>query len=246
MRRSISIFLKGLLSAALGLFAIPAIGFGGYLLWCWGRIHTNALYYADYPYASAGLAFLVAGLLSLWATVYGVWRRSFYGLLFFSPVFIGLATMVYIPNILPHGFSSVADTNYLSSVTAFFRVWYEEHHRFPANENEFREALMEGPAAWQYRVEGAPTSRYKQRRNSLPYEIVVTLDASGPRVTNVSERPGVIYYNVSSDLQEFWVTMTSLESDVASKAVIRHIGAFSDEPLELVHAAGRDYPVKKP
>jgi hypothetical protein len=246
MRGSIGIFLKGLLSAALGLFSIPVVGYGGYLLWCWVRIHANALYYADYPYASAGLAFLAVGLLSLWATLYGVWRRSFYGLLFLVPVFIGLATMVLVPNIPPHGFSSVADTNYLSSVTSFFRVWYEKNHRFPANDKEFKEALQEGPAAWQYRVEDAPTSRYKQRGGSLPYEIVVASDANGPRVTDVSERPGVIYYNVSSDLQEFWVTMTSLRSDVASTAVIRHIGDIPEEPLELVHANGHDYPVKKP
>jgi hypothetical protein len=153
--------------------------------------------------------------------------------------------MVYIPNLLPHGFSSIADTNYLSDINAFFRVWYEDRHRFPASESEFREALREGPAAWQYRVGPAPASRYKQRGDSLSYEIVVTTNANGPRVTDVSQRPGVIYYCVSSDLQEFWVSMTSLQSDVASAAYIRHIADLPDEPLELVHAAGRDYTVKK-
>lgn len=199
---------------------------------------------ADYPYLSAALAFLGLGALSFWTTFYAVWRRSFYGLFFVVPVFVGLATMVLVPNLVPLGFSSVADTNYLSSVTAFFRIWYEEHHRFPANEKEFREALREGPAAWQYRVEGAPTSKYAQRGNFLPYEIVVTPDASGPRVTAVSERPGVIYYSVSSDLQEFWATMTSLQSDVSSAAVIRHIAGIPEEPLELVHSNGREYPIK--
>jgi hypothetical protein len=150
-----------------------------------------------------------------------------------------------IPNLFPHGFSSIADTNYLSDVNSFFRVWYENNHRFPANESEFREAMATGPEAWQGRVGPAPTSRYKQRGDSLPYEIVVVTNANGPRLTEVSQRPGVIYYCVSSDLQEFWVSMTSLQADVASTAQIRHIADLPFEPLELIHAAGHDYPVKK-
>jgi hypothetical protein len=246
MHRSVGIFLKGLLSVTLVLFLIPTLGYAGYLLWCWVRIHTGRFYYADYPYATVALVFLGLGLLSLWAILYGVWRRSFYGALFVVPIFICLAAMVSIPNLLPRGFSSVADSNYLSDVRSFFRVWYEVRHQFPASEAEFREALTEGPAAWQYRVPPAPTSRYKQRGNSLPYELVVTLNANGPRIRDVSQRPGVIYYCVSSDLQEFWVSMTSLQSDVASTAYLRHIADIRDEPLDLTHAAGSDYPIKKP
>jgi len=54
--------------------------------------------------------------------------------------------MEMIPDLFPHRFSGVADTNYLSDVNSFFRVWYEENHRFPANEIEFREAMRKGPA----------------------------------------------------------------------------------------------------
>jgi hypothetical protein len=154
--------------------------------------------------------------------------------------------MELIPNILPRGFSGIADTNYLSRVRSFFRVWYENNHRFPADESEFKEAMARGPDAWQGRLGPTPTSRYKQRGDSLPFEIVVVTNANGPRVTEVSQRPGVIYYCVSSDLQEFWVSMTSLQSDVASSAGIRHIADLADEPLELVHASGRDYPFEKP
>jgi hypothetical protein len=243
--RLVRLFLLGLFSTFLALFSVPTIGYGAYLFWCWLRIHTSSDYYADYWYAATALAFLGVGVLSLWATLHGVWRRSFKGLLFAIPIVTGLVAMVMIPNLLPHGFSGIADTNYLSDVNSFFRVWYEEHHRFPANETEFKEALRAGPAAWQWRVEPAPTSRYRQCGDSLPYEIVVADNATGPRVTDVSQRPGVVYYCVSSDLQEFWVTMTSLRSDVASTADLRHIADLADEPLEIVHAAGRDYPATK-
>jgi hypothetical protein len=138
----------------------------------------------------------------------------------------------------------VADSNYLSDVNSFFRVWYELKQRFPANEAEFREALAEGPAAWQYRVGSAPTSEYRKSGKPVPYEIVVENDAVGPHLSNMPQRPGVIYYCVSQDLQEFWVTMTALEKDFSSAASIKRVGGQLTDKVWLIHAAGKDYPVK--
>jgi len=249
MRKSARTLVRVLLSITFGLFSVPMLGYGGYLFVCWIRIHTSDVYYADYRYATLGLAFVAVGLLSLWAVLYGAWRRSFYGLLFAAPVFLGLAAMVNIPNVPPHSFSLIADTNYLSDMQSFFRVWYENNHRFPANEAEFREALWKGPAAWQFRVGPAPASRYMQRGNPLPYQIVVVNNANGPRVTDVSRRPGVVYYCVSSDLQEFWVTMTRLQSDLAVTASLRPFAdvapVFMEEKYWVIHAAGLDYPARK-
>jgi hypothetical protein len=246
MQRPFRIALNVLASTLLGLFSLPTLGFGSYLLFCWFRIHTSKLYYADYPYAVAGLAWFAVGLLSIWATLHGVWRRSFYGLLPAISVFLGLTAMTMIPNILPRGNSIMADSNYLSDVNAFFRVWYENNHRFPANSGEFRDALETGPAAWQGRVGPAPISRYRQQGNPIPYEIVVVNDADGPRLENVSQRPGVVYYCASKDLQEFWVTMTGLQSDVAPTAYVSRVAGLPDEKIRLIHAAGRDYPPKHP
>jgi hypothetical protein len=237
--------LKLLLSALLGLFSLPMLLYGGYLFLCWFRIRTSDVYYADYPYAPAALVLLGTGILTLWATLHGVWRRSFYGLLLVIPVYLGLAGMISISELIPHGFSAVADSNYLSDVDAFFRVWYEENHRFPANEDEFRNALSKGPAARQYRVGPSPASRYKQRGNPLPYQIVVVNGANGPRSTGVSQRPGVIYYCVSKDLQEVWVTMTGLRSDVASTAYLRK-AVLPQEEIQVARASGHDYPARKP
>jgi hypothetical protein len=63
-------------------------------------------------------------------------------------------------------------------------------------------------------------------------------------MTGLSQRPGVVYYCVSKDLQEFWVTMTGLQSDVAPTAYIARVAGLTDEKVRLVHAAGRDYPVR--
>jgi hypothetical protein len=246
MHKAARTTLRALLSVLLGLFSLPTLGFGGYLLVCLLRIHTSDLYYSDYPYAFMSVAFLAAGLLSIWATLYGAWRRSFYGMSFALPVFLGLAAMISIPDLQPRDLSGIADTNYLSGVHAFFGVWFEKNHRFPADESEFKQALWEGPAAWQYRVEPVPPSRYKQRGRPLPYQIVVATGATGPRVTNISPRPGVIYYCVSSDLQEFWVTMTRLQTNLADAASLKPSADLTDERYWIVHAAGRDYPPKKP
>jgi hypothetical protein len=246
MHQSVRTALKVLASALLGLFSIPMLGYGAYLFVCWFRIHTSDVYYANYPYATSALVWFGVGLLSLWSTLHGVWRRSFYGFLMAVPVFLGLGAMVSIPDLLPRGDSMIADTNYLSDVNSFFRVWYENNHRFPSSEAEFRDALRKGPEAWQYRVGPAPASPYSQRGNPLPYEIVVETDANAPRLTDVSQRPGVIYYCVSKDLQEFWVTMTGLQSDVARTAHIKRVGGLPEDKIWLVYAAGREYPVKNP
>jgi hypothetical protein len=123
--------LRVLLTLVFGLFSLPTLGFGGYLFVCWLRINISDIYYADYPYALISLAFAAIGLLSIWATLYGAWRRSFYGILFVLPVFLGLAAMVTIPDLQPHDFSSTADTNYLSDVRTFFRDWFEKKSSIP-------------------------------------------------------------------------------------------------------------------
>jgi hypothetical protein len=74
----------------------------------------------------------------------------------------------------------------------------------------------------------------------LPYQVLVFPNATGPRVDNFSERPGVVYYCVSADRQEFWVTMTSLDSVVAPSATINR-GVFG-EKVRVVQAKGSEYP----
>jgi len=236
------------LCSVFGLFSLPALFFGLYLFACWFRIHVTDVYYVQYPYLTRSLAFLGVAAFSLFCGVYGAWRRSLYGLLYVVPVFLGLATMVYIPDGMPHvQRSMVADSNYLSSVNSFFRVWYEAHHRFPANRDEFDNALESGQAAWQNRVQSPSRwSFYSRKGVRLPYEVVVVTNANGPRTDNVSDRPGVVYYCVSTDQQEFWVTMTGLHQDVAHTAILKRVADLPYEKLWLVKAAGKDYPIHKP
>jgi hypothetical protein len=238
--------LRAALTVVFGLFCVPPLIFGGYLLLCWFRIRAPSVYYVDYPYLPVALVFIGAGALCILSTLYGAWRRSFYGLLFCVPVVCGLLAIVAIPDEIPHIARSIDDVNYLSSVNSFFRVWYEANRKFPGNETEFRDALAKGPAAWQYRVKSPSNkSPYFRSGTRLPYDIVIVPNANGPRLDNVSDRPGVIYYCVSADEQEFWVTMTSLRNDISPTASLK-MTLDIPEKVFVLGAVGKDYPAGMP
>jgi len=228
------------LAVLFGLFCVPALFHGAHLLVCWFRIHTSEVYYTDYPYLAVGFIFSSVGFLGAFATWFGVSRKSFYGLLFLVPVSQGLAAMILIPCMEPRAPSATADANYLSEVRPFFRLWYEENHLFPGNEAEFREAFAKGRAAWGNGAEPVPASAYRKGGKPLSYEIVVETNATGPRLRNLSERPAVVYYCVSEDRQEYWVTMTALESEFGPASSLVRTGGPNGE-ARIAHAAGSDY-----
>lgn len=232
-----------MLCVFVGLASLPYLVFGIYLLTCWIRIHISPAYYVDFPYTGVGLGCIGAGLVCLGLTLFSAFRRSFYGVLYIIPTLLGLFAMVTIPEVQPHLWSRTADSNYFSSVGSYFRVWYEAHCAFPADESQFAHAMAEGAAAFDGSSFPTPQSQYKRLGHALPYQLLVFPKATGPRVDNLSERPGVIYYCVSSDLQEFWVTMTSLDTDVAPSATI--LGGYL-EKVWVVQAKGSEYPGIKP
>jgi hypothetical protein len=217
-----------MLSVILGLFSIPMLGSGAHLFVCFARIHTSNQYYVDYPYMTAAMIWLAVGLLNLWATLYGVWRRSFRGSLLAITVIAGLAANEIAVNHTPHVASLGADIHYLSRVRSSLDASYENHRKYPSSEAEFRNAIG--------LVSASP---YKQHGNSLPYDVVIVRDAKGPRLTDISQRPAVLYYCVSNDLQEFWVTMTRLESAMASTAQLELAKGLPQE-FWVYHGVGRD------
>ena len=230
-----------------GLFSLPPLIFGCYFIWCSIRIHTGDVYYVEYPYLLTACVLLGVGLVSVSCAIYGIRRRSFYGVIFIIPLVLGFAMLVYIPDGTPHVQRSMMDdTNYLSAIHSFFGVWYESHQRFPKDEAEFKDALKQGPAAWQFRVTSPPLeSDYAKDGKRLQYEIVVIAGATGPKLDAPSARPGVIYYCISADNQQFWVTMTGLHQDVSPKATLKTLADRpSDEPW-LITASGKDYAFPK-
>src|SRR6266446_1554858 len=231
------------LAILAGLGSLPYLIFGGYLLRCWFRIHTSHSYYVDYPYLSVGLGSVSIGLVCLGIALFSAWRRSFYGLLYLVPAVLGFIAMEAIPDAQPHvARSMLADSNYVGNISSYLRVGYELHHAFPADEYEFAQAMAEGPTEWRDRATPTPQSQYRRLGHALPYQVLVVRDASGPRIDDLSDRPGVIYYCVSPDLQKFWATMTGLDTDLAPSATIKRIADISYEKLAMAQAVGSDYP----
>jgi hypothetical protein len=225
------------------LFALPALVFGLYLIACSVRTHISEVYYVEYPYLAVGSALMALGAGIFCCALYGASRRGLYKLLLPIGAVLGLATMVYIPDGIPHvERSMIQDSNYLSTVHSFLGVWHDANHRFPKNEAEFSDALKRGPEAWQNRLEPLPAeSAYSQRGHRIPYQIVVVSDAPGPRLDKVSDRPGV-YYAVSSDQQQYWITMTGLLKDTSSTATLKRMIDKPQEKLLVVSPSGYYYP----
>lgn len=239
-------WLRVALAVPAGLLSLPPTIFGLYFLVCWIRIHTSNVYYVDYAYLPAASVFITIGLISVLCTGISVARRSYFGLGFALPLLLGLATMVYIPDGTPHiQRSMVRDSDYMSSINSFLRVWYESHQSFPKDESEFLDAMRTGPAAWQNRVQAPPAmSEYAKRGARLPYKIVLVQNARGPRMDNLADDPGVIYYCVSADRQQFWATMTGLYKDVSRSATLSRVADIPDGKARLATAQGKDYPVR--
>jgi hypothetical protein len=240
-------WMRVALAVPAGLFSLPPLIFGAYFLVCWIWIHTTDVYYVDYAYLPVAMVFLLIGLLLASCTAISVTRRSYFELGFALPVFLGLATMVYIPDGTPHVQRSMpSDSNYMSNINSFLRVWYESHQSFPKDEAEFLEALRSGPSARQNQVQAPPTlSGYARRGVRLPYEIVIVQTATGPRMDNLADNPGVIYYCVSADRQQFWATMTGLHADLSRAATLSRVADVPEGKVRLVTAKGMDYPVRR-
>lgn len=233
--------LKVLQSALLGVFCLPTLLYGGYLLYCWIKIHTSDVYYTNYWYGTAAFIFLGAGAISLGATWFATWRRSFYGLLMAVPIALGLAAMVEIPNIAPRENSLMADSNYVAVMRSAMGDWYEEKRRFPANEEDFKDAMAKGGKKWRKIFGRSPASAYVRKGEAVGYEVVVEKNASGPRLSGTSARPGVVHYCVASDSQEYWATMTELPGDLGTAASIKRMGGRPHDEVLVLHGRGKDY-----
>jgi hypothetical protein len=153
-----------LVSLLIGLFSFPLFGFGGYLLVCWSRIHTSAVYYADYSYATSGQAFVAGGLVDLSMTFQAVrtWQyRMYSSFLFLLSLLCFLLSLGWSRCwLFPHFYRVRPALRLIPTIfptrSLSFAFGMKKNHRFPADESEFREAMPKGPAAWQYRVPQAP------------------------------------------------------------------------------------------
>jgi hypothetical protein len=183
-----------------GVFSLPMLLFGGWLLSLWLKIHLTSPVYLDYPYLARGAILFALGVVALSCTLYGVCRRSFFGVVLALPVLLGLWAMIAIPNIAPYDLDEPA---HFGHVVRALDEFEGAHDRFPQSEPELLEAVR---AALQDK------SQYRQGHQQLPYQAKCLEDASGPFLGDPGKDPAVMFYAVSADGQRIWITFTELNS----------------------------------
>jgi hypothetical protein len=170
--------------------------FGGFLLTVWITIQIRNTVYMEYPYLRAGIGFLSLGVIALLCIVYAARRRGAWSALFIFPVLAGLWTMVVIPDIIPYDSKSSAHIRNLANELDLFR---EKTGRFPDRETAFPATVLQEP------------SPYYQKGRQLPFRTVIVPNATGPFLDSTGAEPGVIFYAISADQQEAWLTGTEIK-----------------------------------
>jgi len=169
--------------------------FGGWLLAIWITIQIRHCVYLEYPYLKVRIVFLSIGVVALLCVRYAAKKRGGWGVLYVVPVIIGLWTLVVVPDIVPHGMQS---QRHIRNMKSELESFSKQYGHFPDHETALPVEVSEDP------------SPYYQNGRQLPFRTVLVPNAAGPFLNNPGADPGVIFYAVSVDQQEVWLTGTEL------------------------------------
>ncbi len=178
-----------------GLFCLPTLLYGGWLLKLWIAIQLQRCVYLEYSYLTVGLIFMALGVVSLLCALYAARRRGYWSALFAVPVIAGLWTMATVPNMIPYDTST---SGHIRAVMTNSETFRSEHGRFPDRETALPAAVLNEP------------SPYYQQGRRLPFRTVWISNATGPFLNSAGADPGVVFYAVSADQQDVWLTGTEL------------------------------------
>ncbi len=169
--------------------------YGGWLLKLWITIQLQQSVYLGYSYLTVGAVFMSLGVVSLLCALYAARRRGYWSALFAVPVIAGLWTMAAVPNMVPYDTKSAY---HIQNMVRELQTHSSEHGRFPDRETAL-------PADSPREL-----SPYYQRGRQLPFRIVWVPNAVGPFLNGPGPYPGVIFFAVSADQQDVWLTGTEL------------------------------------
>ncbi len=219
------------------IFCLPIILFG--LMYVdWWRMSRHGQYYYEFPYLGMACLYLLAAFVATTAVLYRGLRHG-HNLLLSIPVLIFLAAVVFFSKLQPAA-TGAGDYNYLVTVAFDLDEWSGTHHRYPLDEREVQEALRSTTRMDGYtRSTGLhlqQESHYRLRGVAIPYQVVLLTNSTGPRLTAVDSRPGIVYYAVSPRADEYWLTMTALKDSSPGSADVFRVGRQS----YIVHKVFRD------
>jgi len=180
------------------LFTFPPLLISAALLRYWLLTHLRQSIYVEYPYLAVGLVFLSLGLLEVFCVIRGVGRAGSWRLLLGVPVILCLAAMINFPNIAPEDFEGL---RHLGTVFQDLNSFGKDHGRFPSTVVELEQSSPTVIA----------TSRYRRSGETLHHRVVLLGNASGPYSGSVGDEPGVLFYAVTGDYKQVWLTETQLD-----------------------------------
>jgi hypothetical protein len=218
-----------ILIAGLGaLFNLPALVLGLSFLWDWLRVYSSHGPYFRWSYLIVGLVCLLLSGSGLGLAARAIWRKSFCVIASVASLVLGLGCAVILPNVGPQLDMAGANQRFLGLADHSLSDWDEKHGKFPANEEELREALALRPLQ--------EPAIYFQQGKPIPYDVRIVMNAAGPSVGVVPPNPGTVVYAVSPDYKEYWLTMTTLRYPVGGPVTWEHIaGLFDREPIWVMH-----------
>jgi hypothetical protein len=189
--------------------------FGGWLLSLWATIQLRHCMYLEYPYLGTGIVFVFFGVVALFCVLFVARRRGYWRTLFLVPVVTGLWAMIIIPNVLP---LDLEGSGHLSHVVSALDFFSKLHNRYPGDEAELRQAFTSLPRE---------RSLYRKNGQEVPFRLVLIANAAGPFLGDPGKDPGVMFYAVSLDRQEAWLTATELSSSHPVGNHVRFVDFFS-------------------
>jgi hypothetical protein len=124
---------------------------------------------------------------------------------------IELCALVVVPNLPYWHLELVENAKYMGSIELRLETWGREHGKFPLTEDELHITL------------GSATmpSPYRQGGNTLNYQFELVPNQSAPYQTT-PKRPGIIYYAVDPNGQQFWLTLSGLNALYADRPSMAH------------------------
>jgi len=205
--------------------------YGGWLLKLWIAIQLQRCAYLGYSYLTVGMIFMALGVVSLLCALYAARRRGYWSALFAVPVIAGLWTMAAIPNMVPYDTKSASHIQNMARELESFSLQYG---RFPDRETALPAGVLNEP------------SPYYQQGRQLPFRTVLIPNAAGPFLNSPGPYPGVIFYAVSANQQDVWLTGTELRFPRTTGNYVQFLDFLSaDGDTRVLHLHAAQTPASK-
>ncbi len=224
-------------SLLLLIFCLP-IFLSGLMYIDWWQMSRRGHYYYEFPYLGMACLYFLAALVATSAVLYRGMRQG-HNLLLLIPVLMFLVWGVFFSKVQPAA-NGIGDYNYLNTVAFDLDEWSGRHYRYPLDETEVQEALRsttrmdEFTRRTGFRLQ--QESHYRLRGMAISYQVVLLTNSTGPRLTAIDGRPGLIYFAVSPRAEEYWLTMTALKDSSPGSADVFRVGGRS----YIIHKVFKD------